>query len=133
MDKAQAQILFSKYTNNQCSEEEIILLETFLDSYQGSNFDTSQVVMIQNSNDKMWKNIKTTIENEAAPRKPNFFKSYTFYAVAASFLLFFGATIFLLNANSIPEVEKSKIAEQPILIGSDKALLTLENGETISL
>ena len=48
MDKAQAQILFSKYTNNQCSEEEIILLESFLDSYQGKDFDKSELLKIQN-------------------------------------------------------------------------------------
>lgn len=133
MDKTQAQILFSKYTNNQCSEEEIILLETFLDSYQGKDFDKSELLKIQNSKAKMWKNIMATIEPIAPQRKPNFFTSYTFYAVAASFLLFFVATIFLLNMNSIPTKENVVVAEQPVLIGSDKALLTLENGETISL
>ncbi|MFD2907601.1 FecR family protein [Flavobacterium ardleyense] len=133
MDKAQAQILFSKYTNDQCSEEEIILLETFLDSYQGKDFDKSEVLKIQNSKDKVWKNILTAIETPPVQRKPNFFTSYTFYAVAASFLLFFSATFFLLTNNAAPDVETIVIAEQPILIGSDKALLTLENGETISL
>lgn len=134
MDKTQAQILFSKYTNNQCSEEEIILLETFLDSYQGKDFDKSELLKIQNSKTKMWKNIMATIEPIAPQRKPNFFTSYTFYAVAASFVLFFGAMFFLFTNNSTtPEQETVLVAEQPILIGSDKALLTLENGETISL
>lgn len=133
MDKAQAQILFSKYTNNQCSAEEIILLETFLDSYQGKDFDRSELLKLQNSKDKMWQNIMATIEPIAHDKKQNFFTSYTFYAVAASFVLFFGAMLFLLNTNLISEEETVVIAEQPILIGSDKALLTLENGETISL
>ena len=134
MDKAQAQILFSKFINNQCSAEEIILLETFLDSYQGKDFDKSALLKIQNSKVKMWKNILATIEPIAPQRKPNFFKSYTFYAVAASFVLFFGAMFFLFNNNrTTSEVETVLVAEQPILIGSDKALLTLENGETISL
>ena len=133
MDKAQAQILFSKYTNNQCSAEEIILLETFLDSYQGKDFDKSELLKLQNSKDKMWQNIMATIEPIADHKKQNFFTSYTFYAVAASFVLFFGAMLFLLNTNLFSEEETVVIAEQPILIGSDKALLTLENGETISL
>lgn len=134
MDKAQAQLLFSKYINNQCSAEEIILLETFLDSYQGKDFDKSALLKIQNSKVKMWKNIMASIEPIAPQSKPNFFTSYTFYAVAASFVLFFGAMFFLINTNNTNvATETILVAQQPILIGSDKALLTLENGETIAL
>ena len=37
MNIKQAQKLFEKYINNECSKEEIQLLDTFLDSYQDKN------------------------------------------------------------------------------------------------
>ncbi|MEO6346516.1 MAG: FecR family protein, partial [Aquaticitalea sp.] len=133
MNTEQAKALFTKYLNNECSNEERDLLETFLDSYQGADFlnEQSQIDEFNDSKERVWSNILTQVEEQSKSRKQFPFKSYTIYAIAASLVLFLAVTIFFQKQNnqSIPTM----VFEQPIEIGTDKATLTLENGNTIAL
>ena len=132
MNKDQAKILFEKYNNNECSNEEIDLLNSFLDSYQGKTIDSSNIVYAQERKEKIWNTIIASIEPQLIPKKANYFRSNSFYAIAATLVLFFGISIFLVNNTEKTTTSTNKI-NQPIIVGSDKAFLTLENGETIAL
>lgn len=134
MDKKQAKSLFTKYTNNQSSDEENDLLETFLDSYQDKTSEDFEESTVQNSKEKIWNNIISTIEPKPIEKKLNFFSFYTLYAVAASIVLFFSISFYFTNYTGRKTNTTTTIAAQKVILtGSDKALLTLENGETVSL
>lgn len=134
MDKIQAKSLFTKYTNNQSSDEENDLLETFLDSYQDKTSEDFEESTVQNSKEKIWNNIISTIEPKPIEKKLNFFSFYTLYAVAASIVLLFSISFYFTNYTGQKTNTTTTIAAQKVILtGSDKALLTLENGETVSL
>lgn len=130
MNKAQAKTLFAKYIDNQCSEKEIELLEAFLESYQGkenllNDFKTDTT---QDSEDKIWQHIINQIDTQPTKKKNFPFQSYVMYAAAATVVLFLAVTVFFTKKNSTPA-----IVSQPIEIGTDKAILTLEDGSAVAL
>ncbi|MGB0890926.1 MAG: FecR family protein [Flavobacteriaceae bacterium] len=128
MKTPEAKKLFTKYTNNQCSEKEIELLDTFLDSYQKENLNTTT---INESKAKVWENIISKIEEEPTTNNNFSFKKYKVLTIAASITLLLVLSIVVKNFSA----ENSSITkkEETINIGTDKATLTLENGTTVAL
>jgi ferric-dicitrate binding protein FerR (iron transport regulator) len=55
------------------------------------------------------------------------------YAAAAFVVILFGITIFLNKGDHTPQVTEPIIVNNTIEVGSDKAILTLENGEQVTL
>jgi transmembrane sensor len=81
MDIVQAKELFAKYINNECSEEEIQLLDAFLDSYQGKkeawvNFNFANEEAF---NTYMWSKIEHQILENKTKRR-HVFRDYLKYA-----------------------------------------------------
>ena len=135
MNSKQAKKLFDKYITNECSAKELELLEAFLDSYQDGRkllYDRKSND-IKDSQDKMWKNIISQIEDKSIKGKSYPFKSYMVYAIAASLVIFLVVRIFNPNANGETEIYTTIVAEQPLIIGTDKAILTLGDGTSIAL
>lgn len=135
MNSKQAKKLFDKYLNDECSAEEVELLEAFLESYQDGHklLSDSNLDGLKNSQDKIWKNIMSQIDDKSIKRKSYPFKSYMVYAMAASLLIFLVLRIFKPNANGETERYTTIVSEQSIKIGTDKATLTLEDGTKIAL
>ncbi|WP_163514742.1 FecR family protein [Gelidibacter japonicus] len=135
MNLKQAKELFDKYINNQCSPEELELLETFLDSYQDGNavlFDNN-LQDVKESQDKIWQDILTQIEDKTSRRKTYPFKSYLAYAIAASVVVFLAIGVFNQFDKVETETQSKIVSEESIKIGTDKAILTLEDGTSIAL
>lgn len=135
MNSKQAKKLFDKYTNNECSADELELLEAFLDSYQDGHklLSNGKSDDSMNSEDKMWKQIISQIGDKSTKQKPYPFKSYILYAIAASLLIFLAVRVFNPNNHGETEIQTTIVTEQPIIIGTDKATLTLEDGTKIAL
>ena len=77
--------------------------------------------------EKGWKNILAKID---APKQG---RSYWKYAVAASVILVVGLSVFLQNRFSKQDFIGPVVVETMIESGSDKAILTLEDGSEVAL
>ncbi|MDO5980350.1 FecR family protein [Flavivirga spongiicola] len=89
--------------------------------YVAATFDnTVQEIDIEEGYIKFTKAIKP---------KPKYYK----YAVAASIILMVGLTIFLNRDEDTSQFQDSIIVNNQIQTGTDKAILTLENGEEVTL
>ncbi|TXD46746.1 FecR family protein [Polaribacter sp. IC073] len=127
MNTSEAKILFTKYTNNQCSEKEIELLEAYLDSYQTKG---SKNTTINESKTKVWQNIVGTIDTQPKKKKKFPFNTKNVLKIAASITLLFILSVVIKNYSK----ESSFIfSEEPMVVGSDKATLTLEDGTAVAL
>lgn len=133
MNKTEAKALFSKYIDGTCTEQEIELLETYLDSYQSKNGKSrlSDFTDIEQSKDKIWQSICMELQHSRSKRKKYPFKKYLLYPAAAAILVLFGITIFFQNQGS--KLPETQIVETNIPTGTDKATLTLSTGKLISL
>lgn len=59
MNQHEAKKLFRKYLNNECSETEIHLLETFLESYQNKDFEKLKLGINHVQKKRIWNRIKS--------------------------------------------------------------------------
>ncbi|PVW12617.1 FecR family protein [Marixanthomonas spongiae] len=134
MNTKQANELFKKYVNGNCSSEELELLEAFLDSYQDNkvkNISDLGPDGFKAAKERMWQNISEKLTDTASPVKKNHFKSYFLYAAAATLAIIVAVSFFYTyqkntNNTTISETET-------IMTGSDKATLTLGDGTQIAL
>lgn len=133
MNITQAKKLFTKYLNNKCSHEEVELLETFLDSYQitESMDDLLNDKSLEESKDKVWQNILLQINSETKRKRRFPFNAVVIYAAAAAVVLF--VAINIVFKKEIDENNLPTLVEQSIVIGTDKATLTLEDGSEVTL
>lgn len=136
MNKKQAKKLFKKYNRNECSVEELQLLDRFLDSYQKESQAWPELVFGKEKDFKqqLWNKIESEI-NKDVKRKKYAFKSYYIYTAAASIVLFVAIT-FLINKGIFsmePQNNDQIVVENQIKMGTDKATLTLEDGTTVAL
>ncbi len=134
MNKQQAKKLFAKYTNNECSPEELQLLDAFLDSYQDKTNEWPEF-KVGNKDEfrrKSWSKIESHINanrNIDERRSIPYFK----YAVVASILLVVAFTLFLNNQKDIKQAKPVIVNQNTIEPGVNKATLTLEDGSVIEL
>lgn len=128
MNVSEAKKLFTKYTNNECSEKEIELLDAYLDSYQTEGLDISTV---KNSKDKIWNNIISELEEKPVQKKKFPFKKHQLLKIAASITLLVVLTVVVKNYST--SNSSIIIDTESVTIGSKKATLTLDNGTKIAL
>lgn len=91
MDIDQAKELFAKYINNECSENEIQLLDSFLDSYQGKRETWFNLKFANKEafNKHMWSKIENQILEKKIKRRNslrNYFKYAAILIIAIGFL-----------------------------------------------
>lgn len=130
--------LFIKFTGRKCSPEETQQILSYIkNSKKTSEIPTEEDLheltddlpgMQDAQADKIFKNI---IETTAPTKKKSQFWKYTAVAVVVIAL----ASGYFLKINTVkrPSEAAPIIVKNKIQIGTDKAILTLENGEEISL
>ncbi|WP_299535514.1 FecR domain-containing protein [Ulvibacterium sp.] len=91
MDNKEIKALFDKYIRNECTDEEIALLEKFLESYQkkGSDYDADTLETLEVSKDKVWNRVRSGIEKEERHRPV-----FPLLKYAAVIVLFIGSALY---------------------------------------
>ena len=131
MDKHEFQALIKKYLDGIISVKELKRLLNYYESFQKNNKWVEELGSEEVIKNKMLIAILESIETETKLEVIPFYrKSFFKYAVAASLVFFFGISFFFIRegVNS----EKS-VVNNSILIGTDKATLTLGDGSNVVL
>lgn len=124
--------ILKKYRLGNASREEISFLEKYYELFETSE----EILLSEEESDQLKAGIRDNIYKEINigndPSKPFVFKwSWLKYAAAASVVMMLSFTLYLLlNPRNKQEV---KIAKQDVEPGGNKAILTLANGERITL
>ena len=130
--------LIVKFLNQEANHSELEKLENQLKNEEGirifNNYVKTQYLstlsMTKYDVDKAKETIKTRLKKDKLTRRVNLYKKI---AVAASIMLMFGMAFYMIyNNGHVKPIEPEK---QPHLIvtGTDKAILTLENGDEVAL
>lgn len=127
-----------KFLNQEANHPELEKLEDLLKNEEGIQVFNSYVKtqyistlsMTEYDVNKAKETIKTRLKKGKQTRRVRLYKKM---AVAASIMLMFGMAFYMLNKSS--EVNTPETDKQPHLIvaGTDKAILTLENGDEVAL
>ncbi|MCM4150911.1 FecR family protein [Arenibacter sp. N53] len=127
-----------KFLNQEANHSELEKLEDFLKNERGiqvfNSFVKTQYLstlsMTEYDVNKAKENIKTRLKKGKQTRRVSLYKKM---AVAASIMLMFGMAYYMLYNSS--QVNTPETDKQPHLIiaGTDKAILTLENGDEVAL
>lgn len=126
--------IISNYLNNQASEEEVDQLLLWIEDADNLK-EFNEYLMVNhylNSSFNEFNALKAYNKSTSKEKKK---KKYTFfkYAVAASVVMLISLSVVFTKNNTIEETPLPIVAESMVVIGTDKAILTLENGESVSL
>lgn len=136
MEKEAFLALLNKHLSGETNPEENKLLLNYYESFQNSaEWDESLGAKeeIENRMRIRLQNALKSEDTEIIPIRP--FYSDTFFkitAIAASVMLLISITL-LFNKNDTAKINTPTVATKNILIGSDKATLTLEDGSVVAL
>ena len=122
MEKEELKLLFKKYHDGTCTEEEKALLETWYLQFNEHDLDISRQ-KIKAIGNRIWREL---------PENQHSFLSIGIKLAAAAILLGFLVTVCLKFIN-LPIEKKQVSYPHDILPGSNKAILTLSNGKKINL
>ncbi|WP_299780078.1 FecR family protein [uncultured Formosa sp.] len=126
------QDLIEKYLDGKIKIEEVKKLVNYYESFQESHEWVEELGAEHTIKNKVLINILESIQSEESTQRIPFYKKVVFkYAVAASVLLLVSLG-FLFKQNKSTEVP-IRVVDTPIIIGSDKATLTLEDGTNVVL
>ncbi|TDP02234.1 FecR family protein [Flavobacterium sp. 245] len=135
MKKEEFLTLLNRYLSGDTNREESKKLLHFYESFQTSEEWDESLGSKEEIQNKMLHRIQTAIkagETEVIPLRPFYTRTSFRVAVAASVAMLISITLLFNTAknakNNIPA-----IANKNILIGTDKATLTLEDGSVITL
>ncbi|RAJ08003.1 FecR family protein [Arenibacter echinorum] len=127
-----------KFLNQEANHSELEKLEGLLKNEEGIQIFNSYVKtqylstlsMKEYDVNKAKETIKTRLKNEKRIKRTNLYKRM---GVAASVMLMLGMAFYLLHTTNT--VNRTEVQKQPQLIiaGTDKAILTLENGDEVAL
>lgn len=126
--------LIEKLQEGTATDAEIKYLSDFYLSHQKSNSWPIDVEFKKIIKDKIFKNIQSNISvksKKEAKMMPFYRRDFFKYGVAAC--LFIALSIIFLINNKQPKTESPEIVKNVIEIGSDKAILTLQDGSLIPL
>ncbi len=127
MNNQQAKLLLEKYNNGLASPEEIKLLENWyveqsaIEQQDPEDEDYLQV------KSEMWENIKTQKDKARTPYP------WPRIVAAASILIFIGVGLYFYRSGNNQEQTEQTLAQHDFKPGSNKAILTLANGQQIVL
>jgi transmembrane sensor len=127
MSKKQLRELLENYAKGECSPEEIVLLESW---YLQHNEDARKLLSEDTLNEaqkKLWLELSPKINDKKAhalwPR----------IVVAASLLLFISVCVYFVKEKNNTNQTTATNRIRDIAPGTNKAILTLSNGEKISI
>ncbi|MEE1944680.1 FecR family protein [Pedobacter sp. KR3-3] len=128
MQKIDAKTLLQKYRANQCTEEELALLESW---YVVDELEPIDLTLedLQEAKADTWQQLP--IHQKKVVRLNWSYQKIA--AVAAVFAILFFGTYFFLNRNQPQSQTKNELAVAKIVPGGKKAILTLGNGTSIVL
>lgn len=123
--------ILKKYRLGKASKEEINFLEKYYDLFESNE----ELALSEDESSRLEASIKANIYqslniNENASKTFGFKWSWLRYAAAASVILMLGITLYLL---SNPRQNTKMLVAQDIQPGGNKAILTLSNGQKITL
>ncbi|OMP79343.1 FecR family protein [[Flexibacter] sp. ATCC 35208] len=136
--------IFWKYVNDDCTEEEIgILLDHFKIPAEERPLKELIIKEIQREDiplyqppdtdirlQKVYDHIELFIKKEAK-HTLGFYKSWPFKAAAAVLVIIAAGTFWLIRKENLPKQQPGALAQ--IVPGTDQAILTTGNGQTIML
>ncbi|AWK07076.1 anti-sigma factor [Flavobacterium crocinum] len=136
MKKEDFIVLLNRYLSGDTNLEENNKLLNYYQSFQTDEEWDDALGSKEEMELKMRTRLQNAIlsdENEVIPLKP-FYTRTTFklMAMAASLLLLISISLFINKTNPL-KIETPAVAHKEILIGSDKATLTLEDGSVVAL
>ncbi|WP_299556408.1 FecR domain-containing protein [Seonamhaeicola sp.] len=128
--------IISKYINNEATEAEINMLEIWLESKKNrkvfKEYLNIDYLVKQDLEFDALKAYEEVVQNLSAPKVIPLYKRNIFkYAVAASVVLLLSLPFVLNNIKGTDNT--SVIVNNQIDSGTDKAVLTLENGTVVNL
>jgi ferric-dicitrate binding protein FerR (iron transport regulator) len=122
--------LTDRITSGVATDDEIILYNRMLNSFQLSKEDEIPVEQMEEIGANIKASIKDRLSRKKAPIRMQFYK---YAAAAAIFVLLGGAIFFLLNKKPGNEIASGTQSQTAIPPGKDGAVLTLANGKVIVL
>lgn len=138
MKELEIERIIVKFLNREANIQELNILDAYLRKEE--NIDTfnlfvktefiSTSSMAEYDVDKAKETIRLKLKNKEQKRK--FTVVYRYIAIAASIALIFGVTFFMMR-DAKSELEITNEASIEIKAGSDKAILTLDNGNEVVL
>ncbi|BDU27427.1 FecR domain-containing protein [Flavobacterium sp. GSB-24] len=136
MKKEDFLVLLNRYLSGDTTLEENNKLLNYYESFQtGQDWDD-----VLGSKEEMELKMRTRLQNALQSEENKIIHLQPFYtkttfklmAMAASLLLLISISLFISKTNPL-KIETPAVAHKEILIGSDKATLTLEDGSVIAL
>lgn len=129
MNKDEAQDLLRRYTNNQCTPKEKILVERWYLKESGQPDSEEVNNDISGRQKEIWQG---TLKKAGLPAERNNVRLFLQIATAAAILLFIGIGVYFFKLRENPLVQKVNMVADP-LPGGKKAILTLSDGSRIIL
>lgn len=113
MNKKQAKKLFESYIKNECSPQEIELLNTYLDSFQDKTELWSELEYDDEIKEKLWSKINSKIDNE---QEPNAFSFKKYLKYAAVFIVLLGGILWYKFKITEPANVSKLITDSAIIL-----------------
>jgi hypothetical protein len=136
MKREEFLVLLNKYLSGQTNAEENKSLLNYYESFQITSDWDSNLGPKEELESRMRNRIQNALASEQVKvvpiSKPFYSKTIFRFAAAAAVLLFVSISVFY-NKDVFNKPENSVVINKKILIGSDKATLTLEDGSVIAL
>jgi len=136
MKKEDFIILLNRYLSGDTNLEENSQLLNYYESFQTAKDWDDALGPKEEMELKMRTRLENALqseENKIIPLQPFYTKTtFKLTAMAASLLLLISISLFINKTNPL-KIETPAVAHKEILIGSDKATLTLEDGSIIAL
>jgi transmembrane sensor len=132
MDKEQVIELIRKYNDGNASKEEIRLVENWFVKQSEIRQQEPQDIDYLNVKRQMWLNIDQQIERPVLDIRPSGKSILRFSITAAAAVLVIAVTTVLFYRNH-KDVAGPQLVKNDINPGKNKAVLTLSNGQKISL
>lgn len=134
VNKQDFQELIEKYLDGKTTLEEVKLLVNYYESFQQNHEWVEELGPEVTIKNRMLINILETLQEEEVNKdkvRPLYKRNIFKYAVAASIVLLISLT-FIFKKDNIQTTEPN-IVNNNIKVGTDKAILTLKDGEEIAL
>ncbi|MBE8726858.1 FecR family protein [Flavobacterium hungaricum] len=136
MKKEDFIVLLNRYLSGDTNLEENSKLLNYYESFQTAQDWDETLGDKEQMELKMRTRLQNALqseENKIIPLQPFYTKTtFKLMAMAASLLLLISISLFINKTNPL-KIETPAVAHKEILIGSDKATLTLEDGSVIAL
>ncbi|MCD0472230.1 FecR family protein [Flavobacterium sp. JAS] len=136
MKREEFLVLLNKYLSGETNAEENKLLLNYYESFQTSSEWDLALGSKEELESKMRNRIQNALASEEVkviPIHKPFYSKNIFRIAAAAVVLLFVSISILFNTNAFDKQNNSVVINKKIMIGSDKATLTLEDGSVIAL